>query len=424
MRKHAVLLTVLFALGVTIISVSLVFWEFFKLNKQQYVNHIFNKQAVITQIYRNNLQKKSSLVMLEANLAVYNFLIIDEESEQKRVLAKSKILKSKEFKSVLEAIKLNKSGFYTQKTVTDFKSSMLQLKKNIYFHIEGPVRSILILDEKLKPYIYWDLASAYLTIIAIILFSFFLILQRLRPLIRLRRKIALYGDGHMNISFKTRGQDEIALIANELESTKGKINNILESRTLFLRNIMHELKTPIAKGTIATQMLQTPKQIDRFSSIFGRLECLVNEFALIEEVTSLDDKKDFKEYRLVDMIDGAVDMAMIEPECISVDVDASVKMMANYRLYITAIKNMIDNGIKYSPNGHVKILMLNNELSFESKGERLANPLQYYIEPFTKDNPSKNSFGLGLYLVDSILKAHDKVLAHEYENGVNRFIFA
>jgi two-component system OmpR family sensor kinase len=362
--------------------------------------------------------------MLEANLAVYNFLIIDEKKEQKRILEKSKILKSKEFKRVLKAIKLRKSGFYTQKTITDFKSSMLELNQKIYFYIQGPFRSILILDEELKPYIYWNLVSAYSTIIAIILFSFFLILQRLSPLIRLRKRIALYGDGNMNISFKTRGQDEIALISNELESTKCKINNILESRTLFLRNLMHELKTPIAKGTIATQMLQTPKQIDRFSSIFGRLECLVNEFALIEEVTSLDDKTDFKEYRLVDMIDGAIDIAMIERESISIDIDASVKMMANYRLYTTAIKNMIDNAIKYSPDEHVKILMIDNELSFESKGKRLANNLEYYIEPFTKDNPSKNSFGLGLYLVDSILKAHDKVLAHEYENGVNRFIFA
>ena len=424
MQKHAVLLTVLSALVVTLLSVSLVFWEFFKLNKQQYINHIFNKQAVITQIYRNNLQKKSSLVMLEANLAVYNFLIIDEKKEQKRILEKSKILKSKEFKRVLKAIKLRKSGFYTQKTITDFKSSMLELNQKIYFYIQGPFRSILILDEELKSYIYWNLVSAYSTIIAIILFSFFLILQRLSPLIRLRKRIALYGDGNMNISFKTRGQDEIALISNELESTKCKINNILESRTLFLRNLMHELKTPIAKGTIATQMLQTPKQIDRFSSIFGRLECLVNEFALIEEVTSLDDKTDFKEYRLVDMIDGAIDIAMIERESISIDIDASVKIMANYRLYTTAIKNMIDNAIKYSPDEHVKILMIDNELSFESKGKRLANNLEYYIEPFTKDNPSKNSFGLGLYLVDSILKAHDKVLAHEYENGVNRFIFA
>ncbi|OHE16042.1 MAG: hypothetical protein A2540_06670 [Sulfurimonas sp. RIFOXYD2_FULL_37_8] len=117
-------------------------------------------------------------------------------------------------------------------------------------------------------------------------------------------------------------------------------------------------------------------------------------------------------------------MAMIEKSSIDVEVDATHKISANYRLYTTAIKNMIDNGIKYSTDAHVRILVKNNELCFESKGACIAHPLQYYIEPFTKDNPSKNSFGLGLYLVDSILKAHGQVLAHEYDNGINRFIFA
>lgn len=85
---------------------------------------------------------------------------------------------------------------------------------------------------------------------------------------------------------------------------------------------------------------------------------------------------------------------------------------------------MIDNAMKYSEDRHIHIVMRNNELCFENRGACLSHPLQYYIEPFTKENPSKSSFGLGLYLVDSILKAHGEVLAHEYHDGVNRFIFA
>lgn len=424
MKKHAVLITVLFALIVTLVSVSAVFWEFYKLNKHQYIEHIFSKHETITQIYREHLQKKTSHIMLEANLAVYKFVIEEGEDEQKRILKKAKILKQKNLQRVDEAIMLNQKGLFTHKIVRDVRISMLEFNKTIYFHIEGPIGSVLIEDEGLKAYTYYSLAYSYLTIILIISISFVLILQRLRPLIRLRRKIALFGNGDMNISFKTRGYDEIALVSNELESTREKINSLLESRTLFLRNIMHELKTPIAKGTIATQMLDSQKQKDRFSSIFGRLESLVTEFALIEEVTSLSDKRDFKEYRLVDIIDGAIDMAMVDRSSVSFEIDASIKLTGNYRLYTTAIKNMIDNGIKYSTDAHVRILMINNELCFESKGECIAHPLQYYIEPFTKENPSKNSFGLGLYLVDSILKVHRQVLAHEYDNGVNRFIFA
>ncbi len=424
MKQHAVLITVLFALSVSLVSVSVIFWEFYKLNKQQYIDHIFTKYSVITQIYRDHQQQRSSEIMLEANLAIYKMQVVQDKEDQKAVIKKGHILKREGFETVKSSLMLNESGLYTQNTITKIRATMIEYKKTIYFHMQTKDAAILIKDEDLKPYNFINLLYVYSTIFAIISFSFILVLQKLRPLIRLRKKIALFGDGNMNISFKTNNCDEIGLVANEIESTRGKINTLLEARTLFLRNLMHELKTPIAKGTIATQMLDSEKQRIRFTSIFKRLENLVTEFALIEEVTSLDDKRDFSEYRLVDIIDGAIDMAMVEENAVSVSVDCDAKIHANYRLYTTAIKNMIDNAMKYSTDSHIKIVLKNEELCFESLGERLPHPLSFYIEPFTKDNPSKNSFGLGLYLVDSILKAHSQVLAHEYENGVNRFIFA
>ncbi|ADN08576.1 ArsS family sensor histidine kinase [Sulfurimonas autotrophica] len=424
-KRHAVLLTVLFALTVSLVSLSAIFWEFYKLNKEQYINHIFTKYSVITQIYREHQQRQSSEIMLEANLAVYNLEVTKDEKLKKEIFEKGKILKREGFKSFNTSLLINDKGLYTKNVVTNLRATMIQYKRNIYFHIETPNGDILIKDNELKPYSYINLLYSYITIFMIISLSFILILQRLRPLIRLRKKIELYGNGNMDISFKTNRDDEIGAVANELEHARQKINTILESRTLFLRNLMHELKTPIAKGTIATQMLDSQKQRDRFSSIFKRLETLVTEFAMIEEVTSLDDKKDFSEYRLLDVIDGAIDMAMVDKEHVTMKISGKIKVHVNYRLYTTAIKNMIDNAMKYSTDSHITILMNDkNELCFESKGECLAHPLQYYIEPFTKENPSKNSFGLGLYLVDSILKAHGEVLAHEYENGVNRFIFA
>jgi len=424
-KRHAVLFTVLFALTVSLVSLSAIFWEFYKLNKEQYINHIFTKYSVITQIYREHQQRQSSEIMLEANLAVYDLEVTKDKKQKKEIFETGKVLKREGFKSFNTSLLINDKGLYTKNVVTNLRATMIQYKREIYFHIETPSGDIVIQDNELKPYSYLNLLYAYVTIFLIISLSFILILQRLRPLIRLRKKIELYGNGNMNISFKTNSEDEIGAVANELERVRQKINNILESRTLFLRNLMHELKTPIAKGTIATQMLDSQKQRDRFSSIFKRLETLVTEFAMIEEVTSLDDKRDFSEYRLLDVIDGAIDMAMVNKKHVTVKISGKIKVHVNYRLYTTAIKNMIDNAMKYSTDAHITILMNDKgELCFESKGECLAHPLQYYIEPFTKENPSKNSFGLGLYLVDSILKAHGQVLAHEYENGVNRFIFA
>lgn len=421
MRQYGVFLTVLFAFFVTIISVSVVFWEFYKLTKEQHINNIFTKYSVIVQVYREHEQRDSPQIMLEANLAVYKFIIEKDHGEKKHILSNADILKQDGFTQELPL--LNKEEMFFEKNIKDIRTTMLEYSYNIFFYIQTPSGNILLQDEELKPYRPWNIIYYYTIVMLVVTISFLLILQRLRSLSRLRKNIAKYGDGDMDISFKTDGKDEIALIANEMENTRVKINNVLEGRTLFLRNVMHELKTPIAKGTIATQMLDSQKQKDRFSSIFGRLESLVGEFALIEEVTSLHDNIEFTECRLIDIIDGAIDMAMVDSNFVKVQIDPSVKVNVNYRLYTTAVKNMIDNGVKYSLDSTVIVSYENNELCFVSKGECIKHPLKYYIEPFTKENPSKNSFGLGLYLVDSILKAHRQFLAHEYRGDSNWFIF-
>jgi two-component system, OmpR family, sensor kinase len=424
MRRHAVLLTVLFALSVTVVSVSYIFWKFNTLNYKRYINNIFTKHSIITQLYHENQQYNNSLAMLEANLALYNVTIVQNQQMDNKVLQNAKILKDKGQRSVRNTFIVSGNKVFQENITSSMDIQMLQYKGIIYFYLKSDTDALLLRDSSLKPYYPWNLLTVYLSIITVIVVSFLLILQRLRPLRRLFNHIVLFGEGNLNVSFKVKGSDEIAVIANELETARIKINSILEARTLFLRNVMHELKTPIAKGTIATQMLDSSKQRDRFSSIFSRLEIIVNEFALIEEVTSITCKSDFSQYRLIDIIDGAIDLAMVERENVTVDVSSAVKIDANYKLYTVAIKNMIDNAMKYSPDQRIKILMFEEELAFESRGEKLKHPLRFYIEPFTKDAPSKDSFGLGLYLVDSILIAHNEELAYEYDEGINRFIFA
>jgi len=423
MRQHAVLLTIIFALLVTLSSVTYTFIEFFLLNKAQYNNNIFMKYSVITQIYRQHMQRNSSATLLEANLAVYDLNPIHGEIEINRVFEAGTILKKEGFKTVSDAFMLQQKQMIQQRFVQDMRATMLESKGAVYFYIESWKGGILLKDAKLKPYVAYPLVVAYITIVGIILFSFFLILVRITPLRRLRAQIARFGSGEMEVSFRMKGSDEIALLANELENTRVNINGLLESRTLFLRNIMHELKTPIAKGRISSEMVENPKHRERFKSIFLRLENLINEFALIEEISTGFEHTDKSEFRLLDLIDGAIDMAMIEPDHADIAVNGGRKLDVDYKLFTTAIKNMIDNAMKYSPDKKVIIRTNGDEICFDSLGDKLVHPLSFYVEPFTKEHPSRDSFGLGLYLVDAILKVHGMVLAYEYNAGVNRFIF-
>jgi two-component system, OmpR family, sensor kinase len=421
-KNNAVLATVVFALAVTVSSVSYTFYQLYLINRTKHIDNIFTKHSLISQIYHTYLIKQISQPMFEANLVLYDLEEIKDETLYQTVIRQGNILKSDgNGDEVMEQISLSALPF-DSRSIEQVVTSMIEYNGDIYFWLESSRHSVLLRDNDIELYRPVSLLSAYVTLMTIILVSFVLIIYRLRPLRRLRKQIARFGEGDMGVSFKTGGSDEIALIANELDSTQNKIRSLIESRTLFLRNIMHELKTPIAKGRIAATMLNDEKQKNRFEGIFERLESLIGEFALLEEITSGNQYHEKKEYRLVDIIDGAIDMAMVEYDAVECRIDASIKLEVDYRLFVTAVKNLIDNAIKYSNDKKMKIWVEEGEIFFANVGEPLKNSLSYYIEPFTKERPTKDSFGLGLYIVDAILKEHDYVLAYERRENTNCFI--
>ena len=124
---------------------------------------------------------------------------------------------------------------------------------------------------------------------------------------------------------------------------------------------------------------------------------------------------------MVDIIDQAIDQSMLDRDWITVEVDSTERMKCDFTMMATVMKNLIDNGIKYSPDKRVAVRMREGELVFENRGEKLRHPLRYYVEPFTKEHPARNSFGLGLYIVDAMLQSHGQQLAYEHARGVNRF---
>lgn len=422
-RRNAVLLTVIAAFSITLLSVTYTFWEFYKNNRRQYIDNIFTKYSVIAQIYRDHLINHTSEPMLEANLAVYGLTPISGDEAEKKIIKKARVLKQAGFREVLQTAYRVPLILLMKHQISNLHARMLEADRKIYFRIESQRGTVLLYDETLRPYFPTQLLSAYLTIVFVLALAIFMILGRIRPLRRLTKKVQRYAEGDREVSFKMRGMNEIAVLANELEDARTNINALIESRTLFLRNLMHELKTPIAKGRIVAEMVPDAKQKSRFSNIFIRLEQLINEFALIEQVSSGFGPRELSECRLVDVIDEAIDQSMAEHERVNIELQPGSKIRCDFGMMATAVKNMVDNGIKYGTDHQVRIIQEGGELRFESRGEKLAHPLSYYVAPFSKEHPARDSFGLGLYLVDAILSVHGMLLAYEYHDEVNSFIF-
>ncbi len=293
--------------------------------------------------------------------------------------------------------------------------------KNAYFVLEDPRRS-----KKLHlRYANYEPKQNHLIMLALLInlavFIFYLyVAQRLKPLSVLKKRIAHFAEGNLEIVPDIKGKDEIAEVSKEFNNAVKKITTLQDSRKLFLRNIMHELKTPIAKGKLITDLMEDPKNQERLKRIFLRFEYLLGEFTKIERVTSNVMVLHKKRYRVIDILDNAFDILMVEFNTVEIEISANLEIEADYELMSIALKNLIDNAMKYGKD-RAKIIIEKERIIVQSSGEAIEN-LSFDKVFNRKYEGSDKGLGLGLYITKNIVDKHQYSLLYEHEEGMNRFI--
>jgi len=305
----------------------------------------------------------------------------------------------------------------------DFLFRVLQVNDRQFIYLKKRGKTFLVEDKNeitkdSKIYIVLVFAIILITLIL----SFIVTLRKLMPLKLLKEKVSTLGDENFDFECcNLDGKDEVSLLATEFKNSARKLKDVKEARNVFIRNIMHELKTPITKGKFLTELERSEKNDATLKEVFNRLESLINEFASIEELISSTKNIEKKHYFLDDLLDNAKDILMLEDDVVIGSFE-NKKLEVNFKLFSIAVKNLIDNAIKYSDDKKVIVKTENENIIFENLGKELEFELEKYYEPFfANEDKSKNSFGLGLYIIHNILKANNYSLDYEYKDGKNIF---
>jgi len=300
------------------------------------------------------------------------------------------------------------------------KFQVVHVKLHRYILISND-RFKLVLENMNRPRFPLELTLAFVGALGLLIVLYLWIVRSIQPLGELRRKIIRFSQGDLEIHCHSDRKDEIAAVANAFDQAVQTIRDLLRSRQLLLRAIMHELKTPIAKGRLLSEMIDDPKRRQRFHAIFQRLNLLIDEFAKIEQISSKNFQPDFRSYKASDILEGSVDMLMLDnPEKhLHTVIRRDFTLRADFELLTLALKNLIDNGIKYSADRHVDLLVSSPKIIVSNRGEALKEPIEHYFTPF---HASRSGLGLGLYIVKSILDIHDLKLEYDYRDGRVNFV--
>ena len=195
----------------------------------------------------------------------------------------------------------------------------------------------------------------------------------------------------------------------------------------FMMAVTHELKTPLAVTRLNLETLQKRKLeevqqqrlIDNSLQESNRMNALCNNLLLSSQMEAGGYKFTPEKTNLSQLLESCLTdfqnrfpQRKFTAECVS-----SVYVEADVFLLQMAINNLLDNAIKYSSkdtNIHVGLVATNATLcrlsiADEGKGispENKQKIFEKFYRTGTEATQKSKGTGLGLYLVDRIVKAH------------------
>jgi len=355
---------------------------------------------------------KSRLLLREYRRAHHEIKELIEELGMEEV-------KGDERQKILPLFQQNKRRHHTRNRRYRI-SNVLSYQGHLYLYLHSKRVELLLKDKRG----FWQKFSIpiflFSGMLLFLLLMYLLLRRNLSPVKALQKDIVLYGKGALEQYRFSEKKDEISMVANAFYASAKNVRQLTESRQLFVRNIFHELNTPVTKGKILAELVDEPKTKEMLDSIFSRLAVLLQELAQMEKIISEKNELKTHPVRIIDLIDQASDLLYLD-QPIPYEV-GDVWIEADFATMSIVFKNLIDNALKYGEEA--KIVYSDGEVRFISRGEKLEKPLRYYCEPFSAEdgNAEKNGFGLGLYIVHEILKKHQMKLLYRYENMQNIFI--
>ena len=237
---------------------------------------------------------------------------------------------------------------------------------------------------------------------------------------------------------KGRAREEIEELATKLEFANLRLKQLDEAKSDFLSIASHQLRTTltaikgyasmILEGSYGKISATTKSAVDKIFQSSQRLVLIIGDFLDISHIEQGTMQYDFAALDVRELAKGLTDefKATIESstdksKALKISFEADEKenfsVNADRNKIRQVVSNLIDNSIKYTPAGFVKVSLSkiaengNVLLKIEDSGigisaETMPNLFKKFGRARSLSSAYANGSGLGLYVAKEIIKAH------------------
>ncbi len=258
-----------------------------------------------------------------------------------------------------------------------------------------------------------------------------------RPLRQLQHAVEAFGRGDLSARARSNRNDELGQLARTFDSMADRTQTLLEAERRLLRDISHELRSPLARLGVAIELARDAEDaghrnaaLDRIAKESARLNTLVGELIEVTRVEGDPNALRAEPVRLDKLLDEIAGDAQIEAEARGSRVELRGAeprtIQADPELLRRAVENIVRNAIRFAPEGTAV------EMAMEARNgktvvcvrdygpgvpeESLPRIFDAFYRVETDRNRATGGVGLGLSIARRAVEAHHGKLSARNAN--------
>lgn len=254
-----------------------------------------------------------------------------------------------------------------------------------------------------------------------------------RPIAAFRRAGQSIAAGDLGARVGTdiaRRTDEFGDLARDFDDMAGRVEQLVESQQRLLRDVSHELRSPLARLQAATGLLRQrggdDPNLDRIEREIDVLNVLIGQvlgFSRIQSRTSLEAER----VDLTELVRGVVDDATFEGAAHERRIEfapaSRAVVLADPTLLRSALDNVVRNALQYATEvvtvdigpqasaGSVTI-----RVQDDGSGVAVAD-LPHLFDPFFTGETPQAGAGIGLAIARRVVELHGGTIAASNADG-------
>jgi signal transduction histidine kinase len=258
----------------------------------------------------------------------------------------------------------------------------------------------------------------------VIAFSYVLARRLTAPLRRLQSAVERFGQGDFSARVESMRRDEVGELSKTFNQMAERIQSLVASQRNLLRDISHELRSPLSRLSVAVELArsqpQNSKALDQIEKEGERLNTLVGEVLSLARTENVELTVECVPIDLNGTVQDLVNLCAIEAKqrkCrIVVDSTAEIIVNADGELLRRALENVVRNALRYAPAETDITIRLEAtgdtvRIRIADRGPGVpAESLGRIFEPFYRVDQARNrdtgGTGLGLAIAKRAIESH------------------